>query len=505
MRLLCLFALSMLCWSNSFAQKIDYSEPGREDTKYTSFEIIGKINGHFLVYKNIRVSYSVSVFDDGMKEVSKSPLDFLPEKIINSDIVCYRDFFYFIYQYQKKNVVYCMAAKMDGEGKIVGSPMQLDTTVISFFASNKIYNVLNSEDKQRIAVFKVNSKNPANYILTNSLFNSELTLQSKETINIPMSGRNDFLSEFIVDNSGALSFIRATGTIQNDNISDIAIIMKPPQSDTIAQHKVVMNKIYLDQVKLKADNANGHILLTSFYSKQKRGNIDGIYCLLWDKATGQEIAAKAENFTDEMRSAAKNEGNGKYAFNDYFLQDIIMRKDGGFVISSESAYSSTRGSNTNRWDYPYNTSFLSPTDYYYWNSPYSYYYPWGILGFSGTQQTRYFAENIAIMSFDSTAALQWTNVIEKSQYDDNTDNFIGYGILRTSSEFNYLFNKLEKRTQLLNMQSVDGKGQITRSPTLKNLDQGYTFMPRYAKQVSAREVIIPCQYRNYLCFAKFVF
>ena len=74
MRLLCLFALSMLCWSNSFAQKIDYSEPGREDTKYTSFEIIGKINGHFLVYKNIRVSYSVSVFDDGMKEVSKSPL-----------------------------------------------------------------------------------------------------------------------------------------------------------------------------------------------------------------------------------------------------------------------------------------------------------------------------------------------------------------------------------------------------------------------------------------------
>ncbi len=45
-------------------------------------------------------------------------------------------------------------AALLADGKIVGDPITLDTTAISFFASNKIYNVLYSEDKQRIAVYK---------------------------------------------------------------------------------------------------------------------------------------------------------------------------------------------------------------------------------------------------------------------------------------------------------------------------------------------------------------
>ena len=45
-------------------------------------------------------------------------------------------------------------------------------------------------------------------------------------------------------------------------------------------------------------------------------------------------------------------------------------------------------------------------------------------------------------------------------------------------------------------------GQITRNPTLKNLDKGYEFMPKYGKQVSASQMIVPCLYRNIICFAK---
>jgi hypothetical protein len=48
-------------------------------------------------------------------------------------------------------------------------------------------------------------------------------------------------------------------------------------------------------------------------------------------------------------------------------------------------------------------------------------------------------------------------------------------------------------------------GKITRNPTLKNLDKGYEFMPRLGKQVSARQMIIPCVYRNFLCFSKIDF
>ncbi|MEI9911941.1 MAG: hypothetical protein WDO71_21230 [Bacteroidota bacterium] len=61
---------------------------------------------------------------------------------------------------------------------------------------------------------------------------------------------------------------------------------------------------------------------------------------------------------------------------------------------------------------------------------------------------------------------------------------------------------MERRTQLLNDFSITPDGKINRSPTLKNLDKGYEFMPKYAKQVSLKQIIVPCVYRNYICFAK---
>ena len=40
---------------------------------------------------------------------------------------------------------------------------------------------------------------------------------------------------------------------------------------------------------------------------------------------------------------------------------------------------------------------------------------------------------------------------------------------------------------------------------IKNMDKGYDFMPRHAKQIGARQAIVPCQYRGFTCFAKIEF
>jgi len=55
---------------------------------------------------------------------------------------------------------------------------------------------------------------------------------------------------------------------------------------------------------------------------------------------------------------------------------------------------------------------------------------------------------------------------------------------------------------LLNDFSLEPEGKIRRNPTLKNLDKGYDFMPKFGKQVSSRQMIIPCLNRNYISFAK---
>ncbi|QEC65837.1 hypothetical protein FRZ67_00410 [Panacibacter ginsenosidivorans] len=497
-----LFACSTL---TANAQKIFYSEPDHNDQKSLDFDVAGKINNHYLIYKNYRADNYISVYDGEMKLVENVTLDFMPDKLLGTDLITYKDFFYLFYQYQKRGIAYVMAAKIDGDGKIIGDPLELDTTIINSFSNNRVYNILGSEDKQRIAVFKINSKNNDRYFLTTSLFDNNLKLTNKSRVTVDMPNRSDFLSEFTLGNDGSLVFLRAAGSADNDNINKLTLLSKQPDDDSVYSFDLNVKDIYLDDVKIKIDNINKHYLISSFYSKQKRGNIDGLYCAVWDKRNQKIMYETSTTFSEEIRNNAKNEGNPKYAFNDFYIQNILVRKDGGFVIASESVYSSTRGSNYSRWDYLYGSPFMRPSDYYLYSPSFynSYYYPWSRWGnYGGFQVNRYFADNIAIIALDSTANMQWTNIINKSQYDDYTDNFIGYGTLNTGGKFHFIFNQLEKRTLLLTDQSITPDGEVNRSPTLHNLSKEYQFMPRYAKQVSSYELVVPCQYRNYICFAK---
>src|SRR5690349_2482814 len=144
-----------LAVTNLYAQSIVYSEPDRNDTRGLSFEIIGRMNNHYLVYKNVRTDNHVTIYDNDMKVVANEKLSFLPDRVINSDILAYRNFFYLFYQYQHRNVVYCMAAKMDADAKIIGEPQTVDTTQINFLANNKVYSYVVSENKQKIGFVKI--------------------------------------------------------------------------------------------------------------------------------------------------------------------------------------------------------------------------------------------------------------------------------------------------------------------------------------------------------------
>ena len=67
-----------------------------------------------------------------MQMVDKIILDFVPEKLIATDLFTYRDYFYFFYQYQKKNVVYCMVAKLKRRRKNGWRAKELDTTNVNY-------------------------------------------------------------------------------------------------------------------------------------------------------------------------------------------------------------------------------------------------------------------------------------------------------------------------------------------------------------------------------------
>jgi hypothetical protein len=483
------------------AQKIVYSEYDRDDTRRMNFEIAGKIGGNFLIYKNVRNTGWISVLDNDMKQIAKVEQDYIPDndRIINVDFFSFPDFCYMIYQYQKRSIIYCMAAKIDGSGKKIGDVMQLDTTQIGFAANNKIYSVIASEDKSKLIVFKINSKNRKNYIITSLLYDNQLSLLKKSRLNMEMEDRDDYLDKFHLDNEGDLVFTKFD-RVNNENIGEAAFIVKYAQADSFAVYALNTDKIYLDELHIKPDNTNKRFFITSFYTKQRRGNTEGYYFYIWDKESRKVIREDTIVFSDELRREARGNASARMAFNDYFIRTIIVRRDGGFIIGSEAYYTTSRGSAFNRWNYLYGSPFTRMSDYYYYSPYYSSYW-WNSRG-SAAGNVRYQADNIVVLSFDKNGRREWANVISKEQFDDQSDDLISYQIVNTGGQLHILFNNMERRTLLLNDFSITPDGKINRSPTLKNLDKGYEFMPKYAKQVGARQIIVPCLYRNYICFAK---
>ncbi len=484
------------------AQKIVYSEPEKDDTRRLDFEVVGKIGGNFLVYKNIRNRNWISVLNNDMQQIAKVEQDYVPDndRMINVDFFPYADFAYMIYQYQKKNIVYCMVSKIGGNGEKIGEVIELDTTQVGFSANNKIYTVLTSEDKSQIGIFKINSKNKRMYAMTTILLNNKLELQKKSRLPINMDERNDYLGDFQLDNEGDLIFCKFLRG-NNDNINKAAFIIKPALSDELISKELNLEKTWLDEIHIKVDNYNKRYFITSFYYQEKRGNIEGFYFYVWDKVNKQPLIETTSVFSEELRREARGDAALKMAFNDYFIRNIITRRDGGFIIGSEAYYTTSRFNNWNRWNYLYGSPYMNSFNNYYY-SPYYNNYWWNSRQGNSGQAVRYHADNITILSFDKNGHLEWNNVVGKSQFNDESDDQLSYQVMNTGDQLHFLFNQQERRNNLLSDFSIAPDGQLTRNPTLKNLDKGYEFMPKYAKQVSARQMIIPCMYRNYICFAK---
>ena len=454
------------------SQQVTYSDYDKDDGRDMNFEIIGKMNGHFMIYKNIRWRHKLCIYDDSMQIKETIDLDFFPEKTLNVDIVAYPNSFFMIYQFQKKNIVHCMGVKMDGNGK-------------------------------KIMVFKIQKKNDKVNFET-ILFDDQFQLIKRSYQTMAFEERRETYREFLLDNDGTFVFSMDKTPLNRDYSNVLQLVTKTPALDTFAFHAIDLQKKYVSEVKLKIDNLNKRYLLNSFYYSKNRGSVDGLFSYSWDKANERVHRSDFTILDDSLRAEARKDGSFRIAFDDYFIRQVIVKKDGGYLLIAEDFSSQGRGNSGynpwNRWDYYNNPYSLSPSSYYYYSPSYGYYRPYNNNNFSA-QSIRYFYENICVLSIDKNGKREWNNVIHKTQYDDDNENFLSYALLNSGDAIHFLFNS-DNKNQIIADFGVTANGTVNRNPTLRSHEKGYQFMTQLGKQVSARVMIVPCIYRGYVCFAK---
>ena len=151
-------------------------------------------------------------------------------------------------------------------------------------------------------------------------------------------------------------------------------------------------------------------------------------------------------------------------------------------------------------NYLSNYPYTSVSDYYLFNPYFRMYRPPG--SYSYFQSTRYYNEEVLVAGVDSALNLKWNTIIRKKQFDDDNENYLSFGNMNMGGELHFLFVEKNDRSSVLNDHSVTPSGKLIRYPPLKSNDKTYSYMPRLSKQVSAREVIIPCVYLGRIVFAR---
>ncbi len=482
------------------AQDIIYSVVHSESARDANFEILGKVGENYLVFKNIRERNILQVFDKDMTELNNERLTEVPDKILNVDFVTYPNYFLMVYQYKRNATLHCDAMKMDANGKRMGSVLKIDTTRIGMQSGSDIYSTIFSEDKKNVLVYKLHERNSQLHVVT-KMYNQELQLQDSTRSVIDYNERREQFSPFQISNDGTIFFTKETKPGTRENVAELEIITNKFRSNVFKATAINLQNKFIDGVQIKIDNLNSNYIINSFYYEGKRSaNIDGLFSAVVSKQT-DSVKFRFNRFEDSLRLKINSSGQYRTAFDNLFLKNTFVKRDGGYLLVAEDYYTQNQGNynSWNRWDYLYGNPYAFNNGYY-WNSPYYRYNRFN--NFNTNRSVLYFYDNILIMNMDSSLKMTWTNVILKKQSDNDDDSFLSYGTMNVGGEINFLYIEKEKNTQIISNQSISTYGKLYRYPTLKTRERGYQFMPRLAKQVGAKQLIMPCVYRGNLCFAK---
>lgn len=502
------------------AQHVMYADVNKADVQRMNFEIIGKIANNYLVYKEVKGNNFINVYNESMSLLEEVPINNLPDakSLLDLSFFAGHRSANMIYQFQQGNTVYAMAAMVEPNGRVLQQVQLLDSTTISYKAGSKIYNTIASADGNRIMLFKINRKDRNLYQFTTMLYDKNMALLHQNIFTLPMQQAGYRISSYQLTNDGKLIFVKYNRLTNSGNITDAVLIEKPANNADINTYTIgnTGGTLFLDDIKLQVDEDMRRYITASLYSNSSKGNIIGMYVAAISMQNGQKVFENMSAFDNSFRKRAKSGGSLQSVFDDFFINNIVSHRNGGFTISAE-ALSSNGDNSWSRWGYGsgiwgggpwyggwgWSWGYWSPHRFY---SPYFYHSywwggPWAGWGNSYSSWKRYNAGNILVISFDTDGNKQWDNVIVKRQSDTETDGRISYQVVTNEGNMHFLINNEGKISTLENI-TIQQNGTMQAANAIEAKDKYTDFMPRYGRQVSPDELIIPYRHKNNISFAK---
>jgi hypothetical protein len=290
--------------------------------------------------------------------------------------------------------------------------------------------------------------------------------------------------EGIIDDKGNFFLPTYTPAGAKNYADQLWLLMLPKLSNRFIPKEFPLKDKYVANSYMKMDNANSRIYLAGFYSDKKNGSYDGVIYAAYDINDSSFVNNRIIPFDERIRTAT-GERNKKRAFDNYQTKQIIVKKDGGFVLISEDVTIAYRN-NSPGWGGYYSSYYYSPMM---------------------TQTVKeYFYNDVFTLSYNGEGVNEWYAFVRKNQYSQEDGGiFSSYALINTGGMLGFLFNDFNTNRSKIQFATLDAAGKVEMRSLAAGTSTDPDWLPRSAKQTGVREMIVPCLRRKQICFAKIVF
>jgi hypothetical protein len=468
-------------WSAK-SQEVVYSAYDKFDLRNGDFSVIGKVGGKIYTYRGGTDGYYLDAFDDSMNKLATIVLDFFPKKIYQTKFIASSSQIVVLYQAIDGTKITQHAALMDDAGRLLKGPILLGSAKTGLLGTHKDYfHATFSDDKKQIVVYNMEEEGDE-LRFSGTWMDDQLVNIQRSTATFK-ANNNLSAGEGMVDNNGTFFISAFTTTGAKDLADKLWMLSLPRGMRKFYSAELDMSAMYAGSVYMKMDNVNRRIYAGGFYSDKKNGNYEGVLYAYYDLADSSFHNKKFILFDEKLRTET-GERNTRRALNNFEAKQMIVRKDGGFVLISEDFYVGTRTTGAG------------------WGSYYSGYYS----PFMSQPVREYSYEDVLALSYDADGNKQWHSFVRKTQYSQEDGGvFSSYALINTGGTLGMMFNDFNTRVSKVQLATIDSKGMVEMHSLASNSGNDPDWLPRSARQTGLKEVVVPCLRRRQICFAKIVF
>jgi len=471
------------------AQDLKVSTPQKIPSKVSEYEILGKTNEGLIVWKSGLRYNLIEAFDPYSMDLNWSRELTLPRpKVRVVEIVVFQNELYVFYVNKVKTISTLYAVKFNSQLRKISEEKEIDVYKRRLGVGGYKYNIRFDIKKANLVLVKLEkvTEEDVHTIPTIKWIDKKLNIIGERSSEVENNWK--FQDCFVASNGTVFLVKQKTKrTILTNKPLFEEIVIESYHLDDINTKRLVFRKEkkLFNEFNVQYDEQNDKLVLAGFYSGDKQSNtVEGYFYTVCDLTKTAIYEESFSEFDEEFVSKVARKGLfDKDSQLQYFeVRNLILRRDGGALLVGES-YSRV-GANNSMMQF-YDMRFSNRRNV----------------------QTEHYFDDVILFSINPDGTLHWNEILKKRQFSEDDDGyFSSVGFMNSSKSLNLLFNESISHNNKLSSFFIEHDGEYQMKSIFNPASFQLTPAPRYAKQISANELIIPAvSYKNEFVLVKVTF